>query len=141
MLASKLRAQTTSNQMSKIMQEEKLPTGEFSRRLMSALRKKGWSPLDLSRKTNLSKPTVYRYLNNERRPGCDELYIISKMLGTSMNWLMGDDDDQETVTRWRNRAEEAERKLKQMQAGIQTLGDGIETIGSTLSNLAKILTK
>lgn len=65
----------------------------FSERLSSVLREKGLSGADLGRQTGLSKGAISHYLKQNRFPGSEELHRISKFLGVSMNWLMGDDDD------------------------------------------------
>lgn len=35
--------------------------------IWSDLRERGWSPADLARETGLSKPTINRFLSNERQ--------------------------------------------------------------------------
>lgn len=87
-----------------------------------------WSPAELSRKTNLSKATISRYLNDLRRPSCDDLYILSKMLGVSMNWLMGDNSDQESVAVWQQRACAAESKVSNIQKALQSLSSVVGTM-------------
>lgn len=116
------------------MQEEKLPFVSFAVRLQQAMDEKRWTSSELSRKTKLSKPTIYRYLKDERRPGCDELYILAKMLGVSMNWLMGDDEDQETVAKWKHRAEEAEARLSAFRSGMKTLSKTVSSLSNLLTD-------
>lgn len=60
---------------------------------------------------------------------------MAKLLDVSMDWLMGEDEKMsEDANFWKNRAEEAEKKLA-------TLKTGVATLSKTISGLSKIITE
>ena len=70
------------------MQQKNLPNGNFPSRLKSILQSKNMKQRELGKLAGLSNVAISRYLSGERRPGADELYRISTILGVSMEWLL-----------------------------------------------------
>lgn len=60
-------------------------------RLNFALKKCGMNAAELSRKTNLAKSTISRYLKGQSVPKQDQVLLMAKALDVNPTWLMGYD--------------------------------------------------
>ncbi len=63
----------------------------FANRLKKALEYNNMRPIDLSRKTKISKTQISNYLKGTYKAKQDKLYLIAKTLNVSEAWLMGFD--------------------------------------------------
>ena len=68
---------------------EKVST--FAARLKEGLSLRGMTQAELSRRANLDKSSISRYLKNEYKGNQDAVYKISQALNVSEAWLMGYD--------------------------------------------------
>lgn len=68
---------------------EKVST--FAARLRESLALRGMTQAELSRRTELDKSSISRYLKNEYKGNQDAVYKISQALNVSEAWLMGYD--------------------------------------------------
>ena len=68
---------------------EKVST--FAARLREGLSLRGMTQAELSRRTELDKSSISRYLKNEYKGNQDAVYKISQALNVSEAWLMGYD--------------------------------------------------
>ena len=66
---------------------------EFKDRLRKALNTKNMKPIDLCKRTGISKSVVSYYLAGKSTPKADRLYVICKALDVSEAWLLGYDVD------------------------------------------------
>lgn len=103
------------------MQQENSPNGSFSSRLRAAIDQKQMKQRELGKLAGLSTVAISRYLSGERRPGADELYRISTILGVSMEWLIAGNIPNEKITEWQQRAEVAECKLLELKKAVRVL--------------------
>ncbi|MCD8320603.1 MULTISPECIES: helix-turn-helix transcriptional regulator [Akkermansia] len=103
------------------MQQKNLPNGNFPSRLKSILQSKNMKQRELGKLAGLSNVAISRYLSGERRPGADELYRISTILGVSMEWLLVGTEPEQKITDWQSRAESAERQLMELKKAVRVL--------------------
>lgn len=68
---------------------EKVST--FAARLKEGLSLRGMTQAELSRRANLDKSSISRYLKNKYKGNQDAVYRISQVLNVSEAWLMGYD--------------------------------------------------
>lgn len=61
-------------------------------RLALCLEVKNISQAELSDTTGISQASISRYLNEARLPRLTELVILSLIIGVSVDWLLGLDD-------------------------------------------------
>lgn len=66
-------------------------------RLNAALRNSGMNASELSRKTNLAKSTISRYLKGQSVPKQDQVLLMAKALNVNPTWLMGYDAPSEGI--------------------------------------------
>lgn len=101
----------------------------FSLRLLEIMRRKDLTQKDLSIMTNLSQGAISKYLRGASLPKSLELYKMSKGLGVSMEWLMGDDDPSmdENDTYWHR---ETIRLRAKLDMAISTLDGTLKSLKS-----------
>lgn len=63
----------------------------FANRLKKALDYNNMRPIDLAKKTKISKTQISNYLKGTYKAKQDKLYLIAKVLNVSEAWLMGFD--------------------------------------------------
>lgn len=68
----------------------------FAQRLQKALDRKGMKAAELSRLTGTPESVISQYKKGEYEPKQRRLEAFSKVLGVSIPWLMGDDEDETT---------------------------------------------
>lgn len=68
---------------------------EFKDRLEQALVEKGMKPSDLSRLTGIGEGAISQYRKGAYKATQRNLETIAKVLGVSIPWLMGADDNSE----------------------------------------------
>ncbi len=68
-----------------------VPIEDVNLRLKQAIEKKNMGILELSQKTSISENALRRYLSGGTRPNEDNIYILSKTLEVSQDWLRGYD--------------------------------------------------
>lgn len=66
-------------------------------RLTKALKDKGITAAELSKRTGLAKSTISRYLKGNSVPKQDQAIAMSKVLNVSPAWLMGYDVPSEAI--------------------------------------------
>lgn len=66
---------------------------DFSKKLRSILIDMEISQAELSEKTGLTQATISRYLNGKMVPTGDKLYILSKTLNVSVDYMLGISDN------------------------------------------------
>lgn len=71
----------------------------FVDRFNTALKKRGIRPTELADKTKLSRSTISHYMSGYTQPKSDKLFILSKALNVSEQWLMGFDVPMERNTK------------------------------------------
>lgn len=64
----------------------------FATRLQAALQLNNVTAAELSRKTGISEGSLSQYLKGTFTPKADKVYLISKELNVSPNWLLAYDD-------------------------------------------------
>ena len=64
---------------------------DFKDRLRKAIEIKSLKPIDISKKTGITKGTISNYLNGRYKAAQTNLYLISKALNVDEAWLMGYD--------------------------------------------------
>ena len=64
----------------------------FASRLQAALQINNVTAAELSRKTGISEGSLSQYLKGTFTPKADKVYLISKELNVSPNWLLAYDD-------------------------------------------------
>ncbi|MBF0780294.1 MULTISPECIES: XRE family transcriptional regulator [unclassified Granulicatella] len=67
-------------------------------RIVYALKHKGITPAELSRRTKISKSSLSQYINNKVNPKQDNLYLIAKTLDINLLWLLGVENEPLTKT-------------------------------------------
>ncbi len=63
----------------------------FQERLKKALTIRKMKPIELSRKTNISKSLISLYMSGYAMPGLKNLMTISEALDVDIKWLLGYD--------------------------------------------------
>lgn len=79
-----------------------VPIEALNIRLEKALENKKMKILELSQRTNISENTLRGYLSGCMRPSTDNIYLISRELEISQDWLMGYDVPMEAKCYSRN---------------------------------------
>lgn len=69
----------------------------FATRLQSALNMNNMTAAELSRKTGISEGSLSQYLKGTFTPKADKVYLISKELNVSPNWLLAFDEPDEKL--------------------------------------------
>jgi len=62
-------------------------------RLKAAMEKAGYNQKKLAMSTGISQPAIGRYIKNQRIPNSYQLQQIAHALHVSMDYLMGDGDE------------------------------------------------
>lgn len=130
LLAVVLRATFQKYYSIRKMQEESNTSVKFSLRLLEIMKRRGLTQKDLSLLTNLSQGAVSKYLRGVSLPKSMELYRMSKVLGVTMEWLMGDDDllaDGGNDGYWQ---QEAIRLKTKLDMAISTLDGALKSLKS-----------
>lgn len=63
----------------------------FQKQLKQALAIRNIKPIELSRKTNISKSLISLYMSGYAMPGLKNFMIISEALDVDIKWLLGYD--------------------------------------------------
>ena len=77
----------------------------FKNRLNQALEIRGMKPIELSKRTGLSKARISQYTNGVYEAKQKALYLIARALNVSEAWLMGYDVPMERLMYEKNAAE------------------------------------
>ena len=95
----------------------------FSHRLLEALVRKGINQKELSDIANVPQGAISNYCNDKGLPSSEVLHRLSKALSVSMEWLISGEnshhnDPSGKDTHWRDRALQAEEKLKMLKSAM-----------------------
>lgn len=71
---------------------------EIGERLKQKRLEKGYNLVKLSALTNIPNGTLSKYENNINKPSLENIYSLSKMLETSVNWLITGKEDLSNIT-------------------------------------------
>ena len=81
--------------------------------------KRGMTQQELSSQSGISQGTISKYRNNKQIPKSKELYAISKALGVKMEYWFGEPiETTQNNSEWKDRAVNAERKLKKVNSSL-----------------------
>lgn len=69
----------------------------IANRIKLGLQRANMRPVELSQKTGISKSQISNYMSGRYAPKQDGIYLISKALGVSPNWLMGIENPNKTI--------------------------------------------
>lgn len=109
------------------MQEKNEQCCSFSERLNSILKSKGIKKKDLAMKLGVEPNAISRYSRGHHLPSSSELYRISRILGVSMDWLMGATEEEmnKNVDYWRNKYLQAEQELVKLRDALKLLVNNV----------------
>lgn len=95
----------------------------FSSRLKDALKSKTMTGKALAEKLGISPVVLSRYTTGKYLPPSADLYKMSKILDVSMNWLMGDSEENiyKEVNYWVKLYEETRKELEELRAAVKLL--------------------
>ena len=106
------------------MQEKKNTIVNFSLRFKSLCESSGKTQKELAKLLEISEPALINY-KRERVPEPEALLRIAKFFDVSIEWLLTGSDltstknsPQLSSSIWKVRAEEAEKKIAAMKAGL-----------------------
>jgi len=68
---------------------------KISTRIKKAMKEKGMTQADLSKKASISKSTLSEWLNDKYEPKQNYIYVLAQTLDVSPTWLMGLDVEKE----------------------------------------------
>lgn len=108
------------------MQEKNSEMCLFSARLTELMHKKGFNTVSLAEITGVSQSGISKYKRAASMPKVSELSKLAKILGVSMGYLWGDEDDL-VNSEWEERALVAEEELSQLKKAIQILTSTVST--------------
>ena len=77
-----------------------------SERIQEAMRSCGKRQADLAAESGINKSTISRYLSGEYEPKYPQLIKLSQILGCSVMWLAGFEDDPEPERKKKGRTYE-----------------------------------
>lgn len=104
------------------MQAKKFTNHNFSARLDSLMKTSGLKQKEIAEKSGVAASALINYKNGRNLPSAVELYKLAKFFGCSMEWLLTGEDDEgspnHAVAVWKTKAEEAEKKIEAMRAGL-----------------------
>ena len=69
----------------------------ISARLCEAMNRLGVKPVELSRRTGISKSSISQYMSGYATPKSDRIYAIARALNVTEAWLLGYDVQMEPV--------------------------------------------
>lgn len=61
---------------------------EFGKKLHFAIKMSGMSVREFSKRTNVSRETVYRYLNGDMTPTAYTIFVMSQVLNLTPNYFI-----------------------------------------------------
>lgn len=64
----------------------------FSKRLKTAMKERGYSQADLVNLTNLDRGTISRYVRGSIKPKAKNIVLIADALRVNVPWLLGDEE-------------------------------------------------
>ena len=105
------------------MQEKRLTNVNFSPRFKSLCESSGRTQKELAKVLEISEAAIVNY-KKDRVPKAEELLRIAVYFNVTIEWLLtGVEPDGRSLPNastamWKNRAEEAERKVSAMKAGL-----------------------
>jgi transcriptional regulator with XRE-family HTH domain len=67
----------------------------ISGRICEAMKRLDVKPVELSRRTGISKSSISQYMSGYAAPKSDRIYLIAKALNVSEAWLIGYDEPME----------------------------------------------
>ena len=67
----------------------------ISERICEAMKRLDVKPVELSRRTGISKSSISQYMSGYAAPKSDRIYLIAKALNVSEAWLIGYDEPME----------------------------------------------
>lgn len=106
------------------MQAKKCTIVNFSSRFKSLCESSGKTQKELAKLFDISESALVNY-KKDRVPRADELLRIATFFDVSIEWLLtGNDDGMKgapnlSASVWKSKAEEAEKKIQAMKAGLQ----------------------
>lgn len=74
-----------------------VPVEDLKNRLKVALSYANMRPIELARKTGISKSSISQYMSGYTKPNDERIYLISQALDVSEAWLMGFDVPMERI--------------------------------------------
>lgn len=103
------------------MQEENYKTCSFSARFNEAIIKRGLKKKDFAALLGILPGTVSRYSKGKNLPTSDELFRMAKILGVTMDYLMGDDSAGTEISNEANFWREKYESLLQEHAELKKM--------------------
>lgn len=103
------------------MQEKKTTDGKFFERLSELMETSGLKQKEIAEEIGTTATALIHWKSGRSTPGGTELYKIAKFFGCTMEWLIAGEDDgkpSQAIAMWKNKAEEAEKKVEAMKAGL-----------------------
>ena len=106
------------------MQAKKCTIVNFSSRFKSLCEGSGRTQKELAKLIDGSESALVNY-KKDRVPRADELLRISAFFDVSIEWLLTGNDEKSrgapalSATVWKTKAEDAEKKIQAMKAGLQ----------------------
>lgn len=102
------------------MQEKNSKKSLFTERLVALMEEKGLNQVSLSNLSGVNQSGISKYLRGESSPRAGELARIAIVLGTTMDYLWGIDEDS-VKNDWKQRAERAEEELTHLRSALKIL--------------------
>jgi transcriptional regulator with XRE-family HTH domain len=105
------------------MQEEKFKKLNFSARFLDLMESSGRTQKEIAQEIGVSEGTLINWKRGPGAPKSEELYRLSIFFGTTMEWLLtGESDNQpKSPDGWKQRALAAESKVEMLKAGMEGL--------------------
>lgn len=72
-------------------------TNIIAQKIKLGLAKANMKPIDLAKKTGISKSNISNYMSGRYAPKQEGIYAIAQALGVSPNWLMGLENQDKTI--------------------------------------------
>lgn len=108
------------------MQEKNSIKSLFADRLVSLMAEKGLNQVSLSNLSGVNQSGISKYLRSESMPRAGELARMAIVLGVTMDYLWGLDDNI-VKNDWKSRAENAEKELTHLRAALKTLMSNVSS--------------
>ena len=102
------------------MQEKNSKKSLFADRLVALMDEKGLNQVSLSNLSGVNQSGISKYLRGESSPRAGELARMAIVLGTTMDYLWGLDNEL-VKNDWKQIAEKAEEELAHLRSALKIL--------------------
>lgn len=104
------------------MQAKNSQKSLFTARLTTLMFDKGVNQVSLSNLSGVNQSSISKYIRGESFPRAGELARMAMVLGVSMDYLWGNNNDDTPVKNdWKERAEKAESSLTELRTALKIL--------------------